>query len=351
MHDVCMRTDPVCKDTHDQSLARTQNMKRVTASSLVASSVLGLIVVNWSLGAKPTAVRPMPAPLAGAPACCAQAPVADGGVATRQTINSEGGGRVLAAAVAEAKKRSAGSAIAVVDDGGNLIALQRLDGTFAAGATVSIGKARTSALFKKPTKVFEDAIKDGRVALTAVSEMTPLQGGVPIVFDGQIVGAIGVSGAHSQVEDEQIAMAGAAAIGGMPAGAGVSMASPVTEFQHGAVADAFSRGEVLLDAPRLAVHASRRDSAGQAEVHDNETDVFYVLDGSATFVTGGSMVDPKVVSPGQSRAAAISGGETRMIAKGDVIVVPAGVPHWFQTVNGPVTYFAVKVKGEYATAP
>jgi glc operon protein GlcG len=78
---------------------------------------------------------------------------------------------------------------------------------------VSIGKARTAALFKKPTRAFEDSINGGRVALAAVHEMTPLQGGVPIVHDGQVVGAIGVSGAHSQAEDEEVALAGASAVG------------------------------------------------------------------------------------------------------------------------------------------
>lgn len=135
-------------------------------------------------------------------------------IAIKHTLTLEGANRVLAAAIGFAKERHAAGAIAVVDDGGNLIALQRLDGTFAAGATVSIGKARTAALFKKPTKVFEDSIAGGRTALAAVHEMTPLQGGVPILHAGFIVGAIGVSGAHSQQEDEEIAMAGAAAISG-----------------------------------------------------------------------------------------------------------------------------------------
>lgn len=135
-------------------------------------------------------------------------------IAIKHTLTLDGANRALAAAIRLAKERHAGGAIAVVDDGGNLIALQRLDGTFAAGATVSIGKARTAALFKKPTKAFEDSINGGRTALAAVHEMTPLQGGVPIMHEGFIVGAIGVSGAHSQQEDEEIAMAGAAAISG-----------------------------------------------------------------------------------------------------------------------------------------
>ena len=75
----------------------------------------------------------------------------------------------------------AGGVIAVVDDGGNLMALERVDGTFAAGANISIGKARTAALFQKPTAFFEDIIAKGRTAMVALNDFTPLQGGVPII--------------------------------------------------------------------------------------------------------------------------------------------------------------------------
>ncbi|HJT27507.1 MAG TPA: heme-binding protein [Pyrinomonadaceae bacterium] len=130
----------------------------------------------------------------------------------KKTLTIDGARKVIAAAVAYAKNNNApGGVIAVVDDGGNLMALERLDGTFPAGANISIGKARTAALFKRPTKAFEDTIKNGRTALIALPDayFTPLQGGVPIVIDGQIVGAVGVSGAASAQQDEEIAMAGA----------------------------------------------------------------------------------------------------------------------------------------------
>ena len=130
----------------------------------------------------------------------------------KKTLTLEGAKKVIAAAVEYAKKNNApGGAIAVVDDGGNLLALERLDGTFAAGANISISKARTAALFKRPTKTFEDIIKNGRTTLVALpdSYFTPLQGGIPIVIDGQIVGAIGVSGAASAQQDEEMAIAGA----------------------------------------------------------------------------------------------------------------------------------------------
>ncbi len=126
---------------------------------------------------------------------------------TRKTLTLEGAERVLALATAEAKRLGAGGAIAVVDDGGHLVALHRLEGTFPAAWSVSVGKARTAAQFRRPTRVFEEAIKNGRVSLTAVSEMVPLQGGVPLLVDGQVVGAIGVSGAASAQQDDDIAQA------------------------------------------------------------------------------------------------------------------------------------------------
>lgn len=129
----------------------------------------------------------------------------------KKTLTIDGAKKVIAGAVAYAKKNNApGGVIAVVDEGGNLMALERMDGTFAAGANISIGKARTAALFKRPTKAFEDIIKNGRTALLALPDayFTPLQGGVPIIIDGQIVGAVGVSGAASAQQDEEIAIAG-----------------------------------------------------------------------------------------------------------------------------------------------
>src|SRR5438876_3551489 len=84
--------------------------------------------------------------------------------------------QIIATAVGEARRlRAPGAVIAVVDDGGNLVALERLDGTFPAGANISIGKARTAATFKRPTKAFEDVIKNGRTAMVALPDFTPLQ--------------------------------------------------------------------------------------------------------------------------------------------------------------------------------
>lgn len=262
-------------------------------------------------------------------------------VIEKKTLTIDGARLVIAAAVAEAKKLNApGGVIAVVDDGGNLMALERLDGTFAAGANISIGKARTSVLFKKPTKFFEDIIKNGRTAMVSLPDafFTPLQGGIPIMVDGQIVGGVGVSGAASAQQDEQLAIAGANAFNNpeMPP-------APVTYFEKEQVATAFAKGAVLFDkSDKYMVHASRRDQPGSGELHTKDTDIIYVLEGTATFVTGGHLVEPHNIAADEIRAKEINGGEPHKLVKGDVIIVPAGTPHWFKEVAGPFLYYVVK---------
>jgi glc operon protein GlcG len=129
----------------------------------------------------------------------------------QKTLSLEAAKKIVAAAVVYAKEKAApGSAIAVVDNGGHLIYLERLDGTFAASAEVAIKKANTSALFKAPSAKLENAINGGRQALITVGH-TFLQGGIPIIIDGQVVGAIGVSGSASALQDEEIAIAGSKA--------------------------------------------------------------------------------------------------------------------------------------------
>jgi glc operon protein GlcG len=132
-----------------------------------------------------------------------------------KVLTLEGAKRVIEGAVAEARRVSApGGAITVVDAGGFMLAFERWDNTFPAAAPVSFGKAHTAALFRKETKAFEDAINKGRTAMTALPDtiLTPLQGGVPIMVDGQTIGAVGVSGAASAQQDEQLAMAGVKAL-------------------------------------------------------------------------------------------------------------------------------------------
>ena len=139
-----------------------------------------------------------------------------GDITNQPTLTLEGAKRVVAAAIAYARSHDApGGSIAVVDAGGHTIYLERLDGTFAASSDVSIGKARTAVNFGKPTRGLEEAINKGRPALLPVAGVTwftPLIGGVPIVIDGHIVGGIGVSGAKTQDQDEEVAIAGAKAV-------------------------------------------------------------------------------------------------------------------------------------------
>jgi glc operon protein GlcG len=134
-------------------------------------------------------------------------------VVEKKALTLDGAKKAIAAAQADAVNNRVGCNIAVVDDGGNLIAFHWIDPTFPAGARVSIGQAQTAALFRQPIKNFEDVItQKGRTSMIALVDLTPLQGGVPIVVGGQIGGAIGVSGASSADQDEQFAEVGAAAL-------------------------------------------------------------------------------------------------------------------------------------------
>jgi glc operon protein GlcG len=178
-------------------------------------------------------------------------------------------------------------------------------------------------------------------ALPSLPDFTPLQGGVPIVVDGQVIGAVGVSGAASAKQDEEIAVLAAAAVDAATTEA-PKAASATSYFDHQKVADAFAQNAPLLEVPGYKVAASRRDAPGAAEVHLWETDVFYVVEGSATLVTGGTTVEAKETEPGQLRGTAIDGGEAHQLAAGDVVVIPGGTPHWFKDVQAPFLYFVVK---------
>jgi glc operon protein GlcG len=257
------------------------------------------------------------------------------------SITLAGARQLLDAAQGYARSHSApGAAIAVVDSAGNLVVLERLDGTFPAAPAVSTGKARTAVMFAKPTRALEDAVNKGRftmVTLPEVTSFTPLKGGVPIVAGGRIVGAIGVSGAASADQDDEIAQAAADAFA-----ASLRQANAATHLDHAAVSAAFTGGAHLLRGPGYQVDASRRDTAGEAEVHTRDTDVIYVVAGRATFVTGGEVVDPRPTALNEIRGSSIKGGAPQQLSPGDVVVVPSGVPHWFKTVAEPFEYFVVK---------
>jgi uncharacterized protein GlcG (DUF336 family)/mannose-6-phosphate isomerase-like protein (cupin superfamily) len=292
--------------------------------------------------------RTLVRPALAAALLLAAAAAATAQVVQKNSITRGGARRAIAAAVDAARARQApGGVIAVVDDGGNLVALERIDGTFAAGSTISIGKARTAALFKRPTKAFEDTINGGRTAMAALPDsfFTPLQGGVPIVVDGQVVGAIGVSGAASKEQDEELAIAGAAALARN--GDEGAHGPAVSYWKAADVTAAFAKGSVLFDGAdgrNYMVHASHRDAPGLAEVHELDADIIYVLEGTATFVTGGTPENLKPIGANELRGSGIRGGDTRRIVKGDVLIVPKGTPHWFQQVTSPFNYYVVKVR-------
>ena len=110
------------------------------------------------------------------------------------------------------------------------------------------------------------------------------------------------------------------------------------------VAAGFEKGKVLANMGNYMVHASHRDMDGVAEIHTLDTDLIYMLAGSATLVTVGAVPDAKAIEPNELRGSAIVGGDSRRIGKGDVILVPAGVPHMFTEVQGPLDYYVVKVR-------
>jgi glc operon protein GlcG len=264
----------------------------------------------------------------------AQSPVES----TQKRMLTLAGARAIAgAAEREARRLNTTGAIAVVDDGGSLLYLARVDNTFPAAAAVATDKARTAATFRMPTRNLEDAVKNGRTSLVAVTEMTPLAGGVPIVMDGQVVGAVGVSGAANAVQDEELAKCAASALAD-------STASAVTHIPADDVRSAFAKGAVLLKNDTYQIHASRREGAGQVEVHTKDTDIIYILEGTTTFATGGTVVGGKVTEPDEIRGSDVTGGETRTLRKGDVVVVPNGTPHWFKAVSGPILYYVIKVR-------
>ncbi len=267
-------------------------------------------------------------------------------IVNQPTLTLDGAKRVAAAAVAYAKSHSApGASIAVVDSGGHTIYVERLDGTFSAGSDISIGKARTAVVFKRPTRGIEEGINKGRTAMVdvaAVTWFTPLQGGVPIVVAGQIVGGVGVSGASSAQQDEEVAFAGAAAIDT------ATTTSQVNHVSAATVAKSYSAGTTgatLATGPNYSVNASRRDGPGQAELHVADTDIFYVLEGSATVITGGTIVSPREESSSEIRGTAIEGGTENRLEKGDVLTIPNGVPHWFKAVKTPFRYYVIKSTG------
>jgi glc operon protein GlcG len=265
-----------------------------------------------------------------------------GDIDHRPTLTLDAAKSISSTAIRYAQEHAApGAAVAVVDSGGILLYVERVDGTFQNAANISIGKARTAVLFGKPTRVFEELVNKGRytmLALPDIAPFTPLMGGVPIEIDGQVAGAVGVSGAASAAQDDEIASAAAAEFVKQHQ----QRTAKVTVVPRAEVDAGFTKDARLLSGEGFRVEASHRTGPGEAEVHLHDTDIFYVFKGSADLIVGGTVTDPRSLSEGEIRGLAIEGGERRIIASGDVVVIPRGVPHWFKRVNTPFTYYVVK---------
>lgn len=264
----------------------------------------------------------------------------------RRTLTLERAGRVASAAMEAIRRRSGTGAVAVVDAGGNLVCLERADNTLPAGANLALGKAHTAAAFKRPTRDLERKSKGARVPTLGLKDYSPVRGGAPILMNGQVVGAVGVSGSASTDMDQEIATLSAHALE-----AGVASKTPATglqviHFDKDTVAASFANGSILFDGAgrNFTILTGKREKQGTAEIHTLDTDVFYVTEGTATFVSGGSVPDAKNISANELRGSGIRGGEARKLTKGDVIIIPAGVPHWFERVTPPFSYFVVKVR-------
>jgi len=115
-------------------------------------------------------------------------------------------------------------------------------------------------------------------------------------------------------------------------------------FNKSDVTNSFQKGETLVLGTNYKVMTSKRDQAGEVELHAKYTDVFYIVEGNATIVVGGELIGQKSSDPDELRGISIQGGEIRQLSAGDVIVIPAGIPHWISRVEPPFHYFVVKVQ-------
>lgn len=120
----------------------------------------------------------------------------------------------------------------------------------------------------------------------------------------------------------------------------------VRYFSKDDVTGSFSKGGTLVTENNYRVMTAHRTESGNVEIHRSYTDVFYIVQGSTNLVTGGKVIGQKDTNPDEPRGDSIEGGETRKLSAGDVVVIPAGVPHWMKDVEGTLLYFVVKVKKE-----
>jgi uncharacterized protein GlcG (DUF336 family)/mannose-6-phosphate isomerase-like protein (cupin superfamily) len=255
-------------------------------------------------------------------------------------LTYEGARQVAEAVGRAAAERGVAPVVSAVDAGGALIYLHRPDDAQVASVEVTTDKARTAAIYRRESKDFEDQASGGRPSALHLARAVPLQGGVPIEYDGEVIGAVGVSGASSAGEDRELALIGARAISPSTGG---SM-NGAAHFDRDAVAEKFKEGGLLLDTRGYKLDAGRRTGPGEVEYHAAVVDVMHVVQGRATVLTGGEMVEPREVAPGELRADSLEGGTPHELSEGDVLAIPNGVPHQFTEVSDPFLYFVVKVE-------
>jgi glc operon protein GlcG len=263
---------------------------------------------------------------------------AQAGFSTRgvPALTYEGAKHVAEAVGRAAAERGVAPVVSAVDAGGALIYLHRPDDAQVASVEVTTDKARTAAIYRRESKDFEEQASGGRPSALHLARAVPLQGGVPIEYGGEVIGAVGVSGASSANEDRELALIGARALEPSSNGA--------VHFDRDAVAAKFRDGGLLLDTHGYKLDAGRRTGPGEVEFHESVVDLMHVVEGRATVVTGGEMVEPREVAPGELRADAVDGGTAHELSEGAVLAIPNGVPHQFTQVSDPFLYFVVKVK-------
>ena len=222
--------------------------------------------------------------------------------------------RVAETVGAVASGRGVAPVVAVVDAEGHLVYLWRPDAAQVASVGVATDKARTAAIYRRPSKDFEDQAAGGRPSALHLARAVPLQGGMPLLDDGQVIGAVGVSGASSADEDQALAVLGSEA---------PSRHNTATYIPRQKVDEQFRTGGLLLETPGYKLDAGRRTGPGAVELHDRETDIMLVVRGRATVVTG---------------------EDKHTLGEGDVLVIPSGIPHQFTDVTGPFLYFVTKVR-------
>jgi len=213
-----------------------------------------------------------------------------------------------------ATDRSVAPVVAVVDAEGHLVYLWRPDAAQVASVDVAIDKARTAAIYRRPSKDFEDQASTGRPSALHLARAVPLQGGMPLLARGHVIGAVGVSGASSADEDQELAVLGSEA---------PLLHDAATYIPKQKVNEQFQTGGLLLQTLSYKLDAGRRTGPGAVELHDHETDIMHVAHGRATVVTG---------------------EDKYLLNEGDVLVIPNGVPHQFVEVTGPFLYFVTKVR-------